>query len=306
MAALPAKNTWLIVNPHAGKGKGRRCFAALQPELVKKFPGLAVRFSDYPGHSVRIGEEARLQGVERILTIGGDGTPFEVINGVYAAGRPTRAIEFGMIPAGTGNSFIRDFSPPSPARALDNIMAGRLQKIDLIEFSYRRGGQECRQYFLNILGVGLIADILKLTNEKLKVLGPLGYSVAVLARLARKMRNVVSLAFDGEKLIVHRSALVVSNSKFTGGKMKIAPQADAQDGRADLVVFNDVNRREILQIFGRVFSGTHTRHPKVLCRRVRELAIDADPPQLLMADGELLGETPARLKVLPGELTVLL
>lgn len=101
------------------------------------------------------------------------------------------------------------------------------------------------------------------------------------------------------------SALVISNSKYTGGAMKIAPMADPQDGQADLVVFQEVNRRDILAIFSRVFKGTHVAHPKVKALRACEIEIDSQPQQMLMADGELLGRTPLRLKVLPGELAVL-
>ena len=264
-----------------------------------------VRVSEYAGHAFQIGREAASQGYERILTVGGDGTPFEIVNGLYADGRPRQAIELGMIPAGTGNSFLRDFSASSWRQAVENILRGRRRQVDLVEISYRRDDEEVRQYYLNILGVGLIADILKLTNEKLKGFGSLGYSLAVLLRLARGMRNRMRLTVDGEKMEIADSALVISNSKFTGGGMKIAPMADTQDGKVDLVIFQGVNRRDILNIFSRVFKGTHIGHPKVKTFRAAEIAIDSCPQELLMADGELLGRTPLRLNVLPGELTIL-
>ncbi len=124
-------------------------------------------------------------------------------------------------------------------------------------------------------------------------------------RLARGMHNRMLLTVDGEKMEIVDSALVISNSKFTGGGMKIAPMADTQDGKVDLVIFQEVNRRDILNIFSRVFKGTHVGHPKVKTFRAAEVAIDSCPQELLMADGELLGMTPLRLKVLPGELTIL-
>ena len=299
----------LIVNPASGKGRGGCLFGELRPALEKRFPGLQVRISEYAGHAVEIARDALQQGFRRLLTIGGDGTPFEVLNGAWAdlpAGDAGSAadLEIGMIPAGTGNSFIRDFAAIDPAAAVERIAAGPGERVDVVEFSYNRQGRERRQYFLNILGIGLIADILKLTNERFKRLGALGYSAAVMVRLARRMRNAITLDIDGRRETVRDSALVVCNSKYTGGKMKIAPQAETGDGSVDLVVFNEVSRRDILAIFSRVFSGRHVDHPKVLCRRARELVIEASPPQLLMADGELLGETPARLRVWPRALTV--
>jgi len=301
----PAPRTLLIVNPVAGHGLGRKTFARLESRLIAAFPGLEIRRSERSGHAIELGREAARAGFERILCLGGDGTPFEVINGLYSGGRPPLRPEIGLIPAGTGNSFIRDFGVTTPEEALDRILAGRRRAVDLVEFECYRAGRPARLYSLNIIGVGLITDILKLTNEKLKPLGSLGYSLAVLLRLAKGMDNTIEIMTDGAVRTVKDSALVVSNSKFTGGKMKIAPAADTADGKADLIVFRGVNRREILAIFSRVFSGKHVAHPKVETVQAAEMSITGQPPQLVMADGELLGETPLRLKVLPSELVVL-
>jgi YegS/Rv2252/BmrU family lipid kinase len=297
--------TLLIVNPAAGHGRGKKVFERLEPRLRAEIPGLEVRFSEYPGHAVGIGGEAARAGYDRILCLGGDGTPHEVINGLYAEGRPARAPEIGQIPAGTGNSFLRDFDITTPDAALEAILAGRRRRVDLVEFTYREdraATETVLRHSLNIIGVGLIADILQLTNERLKFMGSAGYSLAVLVRLVRGMSNRITIVADGRRLDVANSALVVSNSKFTGGKMKIAPPADPSDGRADIVLFNGVNRREIVAIFAGVFSGKHMAHPKVETLQAAAISVESDPPLRLMADGELIGFTPLQLKVLPGEL----
>ena len=295
----------LIVNPAAGHGRGRKVFKRLEPRLREEFPGLEIRFSEYPGHAIDLGRAAAKEGVARLLCLGGDGTPFEVINGLYADGRPSRPPEIGLIPAGTGNSFLRDFGVLTPEDALDRIRAGRKRTVDLVEFDFIQEGRSVRRFSLNIIGVGLIADILKLTNERLKIFRAMGYSLAVLIRLARGMKNRIELVANGRAWTVPDSALVISNSKFTGGKMNIAPRAEVDDGKADLVIFREVNRREILQIFSRVFSGAHTGHPKVDMIPAAEISVTGTPPLLVMADGELLGETPLKLKVLPRELILL-
>lgn len=302
---LPDLKTLLVVNPHAGKGRGRRIFPAVRERLQADIPGLETRVSEYAGHAYEIGRQAAREQFARVLCLGGDGTPFEVASGLYAEGRPPLPPQLGLIPAGTGNSFLRDFAVRSWRGAVDGILAGRRRRADLLEIEYDQEGSTVRRHFLNILGVGLIADILKLTNEKLKGFGAFGYSLAVLLRLARGMRNRLLLTVDGEKLEIANSALVVSNSMFTGGGMKIAPMADSGDGQADLVVFREMNRRDMLAIFSRVFSGAHVRHAKVMALRATGLEISADPPLRLMADGELLGRTPLRLRVLPGELEIL-
>jgi diacylglycerol kinase (ATP) len=297
--------TLLVVNPAAGHGRGKKSFERLEPRLRAAIPGLEVRVSERAGHAVDIGREAASAGYDRILCLGGDGTPYEVINGLYAGGRPARVPAIGQIPAGTGNSFLRDFDILTPDEALDRILAGRRRKVDLVEFHFQEDGRTVRRYSLNIIGVGLIADILRLTNERLKFLGEAGYSLAVLVRLVRGMSNRIVIEADGRRLDVADSAMVISNSKYTGGKMKIAPPADTSDGLADLILFNGVNRRQIVAIFAGVFSGKHLAHPKVDALQAASISVESDPPLRLMADGELIGHTPLRIRVLPAELDIL-
>ncbi len=296
--------TLLILNPAAGKGKGRKQFDIVRIALEKKFKNLDIRISEYPGHIVEISKDAVIGGCRRIISIGGDGTPFEILNGIYANGMPGQEIELGMIPAGTGNSFLRDFDDVTPGKWLETILAGKTRSVDVVEFTYFKQGKQIKNYHINIMGIGLIADILKLTNEKLKFLGAMGYSAAVLVRLFKGMNNRMTLTVDNETVELKNSALVISNSKYTGGEMKIAPMADTGDGKVDMIVFNEVNRREVIDIFLNVFKGKHVDHPKVKIFKGAEMEVKAEPRQLLMADGELLGETPVKLKVLPGRLKI--
>lgn len=303
---IQQEKTLLILNPKAGKGKGKKNFQAIFSSLNKIIKNLDTAISEYPGHIFKFGEMALLEKYRQIITIGGDGTPFEVINGIYSRGKPEQNIRLGMIPAGTGNSFLRDFMDISYENALRNISNNKKKKVDLIEINYFKGGKEQKQYYLNILGIGLIADILKLTNEKLKPFGPLSYHLAVLMRLFKGMNNKMVLKVDDKKVELNNSALVISNSKYTGGNMKIAPMAETDDGKVDAVIFNEVNRRDIINIFINVFKGEHINHKKVKVFSGREISIEAEPKQLLMADGELLGETPLRLRVHPKEIEIIL
>ncbi len=312
--------TLLVINPAAGKGKwikhgdkhgdkhggkhGGKHEDEFWAPLKEKFTPLEVLRSQYPGHLYEIGQKAASDGFRRIITVGGDGTPFEILNGYYEPGEPDTPIQMGMIPAGTGNSFLRDFGEADPETWRDAIIKGNSRPVDVIRFTYTAQDQEIKGYFLNILGVGLIADILKLTNEKLKFLGSLGYSAAVLSHLAKGIRNRLKVTIDGREHLFQNSAMVISNSKFTGGAMKIAPMADTADGKVDVVVFNGVNRRETISIFSKIFKGTHINHPRVTILSGSHIRIEAEPPQRLMADGELLGITPMSLECLPRALNL--
>ena len=151
-----------------------------------------------------------------------------------------------------------------------------------------------------------IAEILKLTNEKLKIFGSLGYSIAVILRMFNRIKNDISITVDGKEHKFKNSAMMISNSMYTGGKMKVSPMAVTDDGEVEVIVFNEVNRREVIDIFSNVFKGDHINHKKVKILKGSRIEIDSNPQLLLEADGELLGETPLKLRVLPKEIKILL
>jgi len=294
--------TLLILNPVSGKGKGKKNFNNIYNILKEKINNLEVSISKYSGHIKEISKEAIKSGFKRILTIGGDGTPFEVLNGINSR-EDLKKIELGMIPAGTGNSFLRDFVEIDYKKIMKRIINCKSRRVDVIEIKY--GKNERKKYYLNILGVGLIADILKLTNERLKFLGEFGYSLSVLVHIFKGIKNSINIKYDENEINLKNSAMVISNSQFTGGKMKISPFSDTQDGKVDIVIFNDVSRMDIVKIFAGVFKGTHINHKKVKHIRASNIKIDSSPSLMLMADGELLEYTPLELRVLPKALKIL-
>jgi len=297
--------TLLILNPVAGKGKGKKNFDEIYKLLKEKIKNIDVVISEYSGHIKNISKDAIKSGFKRILTIGGDGSPFEVLNAVKKE-EELKELELGIIPAGTGNSFLRDFIDIDYRKIIERILSGRSRKIDVVEIEYGDGKNRKKTYYLNILGVGLIADILKLTNDKLKFLGEFGYSLSVLTHIFKGLKNNIKLEYDGNIMELKDSAMVISNSKFTGGKMKISPYSNPQDGKVDIVIFNEVSRMDIIKIFIGVFKGTHINHKKVKHIRASKIRLTSSPQLLLMADGEVLDYTPLYLNVLPSALKVLI
>lgn len=286
------KKTLLLLNPKAGKGKGNRYLPYILETLRSRIDKVDHMVSEYPEHLIKIAKNSLKEGYSRIITVGGDGTSYEVINGLYENEGYNDETEFGFIPAGTGNSFLRDFMEVKVNTVLKKILSFNPSKVDVAEFSYWFNQKKIKRYFINILGVGLISDILELTNEKFKSFGSAGYGLAVIVRLFRGMKNRLLLKVDGKEYDFKNSAMVLSNSRFTGGKMMIAPDADTGDGMLEIVVFDSVNRREILNIFSKVFSGKHVNHPKVKVLKGKDIELCTEPEERLMADGELLGFTP--------------
>jgi diacylglycerol kinase family enzyme len=115
----------------------------------------------------------------------------------------------------------------------------------------------------------------------------------------------LTIKIDGKTEERKVCTIIMSNGKYGGGSMFIAPQADIKDGLLDVVIIGDVSKPDLLASLPRIYRGTHLTHPKITLRRAREVEIQSKLSIALQADGELLGEAPARFSILPAALTVL-
>ena len=97
----------------------------------------------------------------------------------------------------------------------------------------------------------------------------------------------------------------MSNGKYGGGSMLLAPDADPNDGLFDVVIIGDVSKPDLLWSLPRIYKGTHLTHPKVAVERTNMITISSDEPMSIQADGDLVGKAPARFTVLPSALNIL-
>ena len=292
-----------IVNPAAGGGRcGRLAEAALAKLRAAGIAVEAVRTTK-SGEATRIAREAYGRGQRQFLAVGGDGTAFEMVNGLFpealTGGKPT----LGFLPLGTGNSFLRDFTDRGAEHAAEAIVAGRRRGCDVLRLRYAGG----ELYYINLLSLGFTADVTAAANRRFKALGELGYILGVLLCLARLNRRAFPLRIDDDAEYDRRRCLFLTfnNSKFTGGKMMIAPKADTGDGLIEYVRWGPVGRIGLLRNFPKLFDGTHIAHPQALRRAARGVQFDLREPVDVMVDGEVLTLHCQRVDVLPGALDVL-
>jgi len=292
-----------VVNPAAGGGRcgqlAKNALANLRAAGVE----LDVAETAAPGEATRLARAAYARGQRQFLAVGGDGTAFEIINGLFpescTQGRPT----LGFLPLGTGNSFLRDFTDRGVEHAAAAVIAGQQQPCDVLRLVHAAG----EIYFMNLLSMGFTADVTAAANRRFKRLGELGYVLGVLVCLARLDRRAFPLRADQETEFDRRRCLFLSfnNSKFTGGKMMIAPQASTSDGLIEYVRWGPIGRLGLLRNFPRLFDGTHIAHPMASHRAVRTVEFALDKPVDVMVDGEVFTLDCRRLEVLPGALDVL-
>jgi diacylglycerol kinase family enzyme len=295
--------TWLaVVNPAAGGGRCGKLAPDALDELRAAGLKLEVAELERPGHGRELAQEAERRGVRKFLAVGGDGTAFEILNGLFprAADAPRASLAF--LPLGSGNSFLRDFSRDGLAYARQALREGRERPCDVLRLVHRGGAL----HFINLLTFGFASDAAVLRDRKFKGWGKLGYWLAVLVCLARLERRPFPLRADQDKEFDRRRCLFLSfsNTKFTGGNMMIAPDADPFDGLIEYVRWGPVGRLRLVANLPGLYSGAHIRQPQAERRGVGAVQFDLDAPVEVMIDGEVTTLHPERLDVLPGALLV--
>lgn len=291
-----------IVNPAAGGGRcGKEAQSALDALRASGLDVTAVE-TRAPGEATAIARRAFAEGTRRFIAVGGDGTGFEVVNGLFpeafqAKVRPT----LGFLPLGTGNSFLRDFTTEGATHSQRALIERTSQPCDVLELKHRDGSL----FYINLLSLGFVADVCTVVNRRFKGLGEAGYGLGVLVKLLGLKALPIPLLADGSALDARPKVFVsFNNSRFTGGKMMMAPGAETADGLIDLISVGALGRAGLLATFPKIFKGTHVAHPLVETRKVRRVEFQVDRAMDAMVDGEVISVWPERIEVLHHALEV--
>jgi len=232
-----------------------------------------------------------------VVAAGGDGT----IHGVGQGLIGTDAV-LGVIPMGTGNDLARTLGIPlDPVQAARSLFQSRPTPIDAILYRCE-GGEGC---CLNVAGVGFDASVAQRINHGFRFLkGTSAYLAAVGCCLATYRPVQLSISLDGTTLEADAMLCAIANAQYYGGGMKIAPEAKIDDGWIDVIVVRGISKLEFLRQFPRVFRGSHLSHPAVQSFRCKRVGIESRLPIPILADGEIVGSTPAEFEIAPRALRV--
>ena len=303
-----------VVNPAAGDGRGGERWIKARSLAARLWPEHEVRFTARPGHGRELAREAVLEGVETIVAVGGDGTLGEVVDGFLSAPQERRAAAIATFPTGSGCDFARHACVPRDPEAWAAAMAaalaaGKRKRLDAGRATYAgRDGAARTRHFLNVAALGLAGDVAVGVERRGKPLGgTLTYLLegarAIAGARPRRMRLIV----DGrEEPPAEYHLVAAANTSTIGGGMRLAPGADASDGRLDLLTVGALSKWELLKLLPRIYSGGHVGAPGVDLRRVRRVEVVSDESLPLNLDGDADGATPAAFEVLPGALAFLL
>ena len=291
-----------VVNPAAGGG---RCRKLVQPALDQlRAGGIKVDSVETSGagQGIELARDGYARGYRKFIAVGGDGTSYEIVNGLFPRGESDEPVTLAFLPLGTGNSFLREFTDRGVEHAIEALLAGRSQPCDVLRLKHQDGVL----HYINLLAMGFAADVATLRARRFKVWGELGYQLAIFICLARFRRRPFPLKVDGQGNLDLRPCLFLtfSNSKFTGGTMMIAPRAEVNDGLIEYVRWGPIGRVGLIRNLPTLYDGTHIRHPLAECRQAKRIDFRLDAPVDVMVDGEVLTLHCQAVDVLPSALNV--
>ncbi len=285
-----------MVNPAAGRGSDllARTNRALEERGIKA----AVAASTGPGHVAQLVGGAIEAGHRRFVAVGGDGTVNLVANALLDRDWPEPPT-LGILPAGTGCDFVRVFGIPQDVEHASRHLVG--EETYLSDACVLEGAWGTR-YFLNIAQAGIGAAS-AISADRLSWLRGLRYQTAFWLNLPRFRRTGVDLHVGTRRFVGDAINVIFANGQFFGNGMNIAPQATLTSGMVDAQVIS-ARKHQAPLLMRKAARGLHLSHPQVKRLRGSEFALETGDPWPVEADGEYLGMTPVRGRVLPGALRI--
>lgn len=283
-----------ILNPVAGKGKA----STLKPIIEKICKDENVEFqmkeTSSPGDGTKIARWAAGEGYKRIISVGGDGTLNEVLNGIVGSDAA-----LGIIPGGSGNDFIRSINKSRDIEKiiLDTIK-GEVRKIDL--------GVCNNKYFINVGSAGLDAEVVIRTEKAKRFFsGSAAYIAAVLYTIFTYRGWNMKIQIDDKSFESKTLLTAIANGKYYGGGMMPAPEAKIDDGYFDVCHVGHMSKLKMFILFPKYMKGKHASIEEVTFYRGQTVKITCDVPVAVNLDGEIIKSREMEFKILKNGVNII-
>lgn len=297
----------VIVNPASGSGLTGLRWPRIHKALLDS--GLSFDYvrTDHRGHAMELAKKAARAGYGMVVACGGDGTLNEVVNGLMESGN-AGDVTLGILNTGTGCDFARFLGISRDYRlSCRCLVSPRKMRADVGLVECFKEGRPVTRFFISAAGLGFDGMVVEAAAKGPKfVRGAVPYFFGVLRSLGTYRNVDVHLRLDDVSEDTRICSVVVANGGFYGAGMHIAPGADLGDGLFEVLIIGDLSKLELVQAFPRAYRGTHVTHPKVRIAKAAQVSVESQERILVQADGEWLGEAPARFRVLPSALTIAL
>jgi len=278
--------TELIINLTAGGGKPRSHLKTIFKYLKENGFNFKVSYTSHHGEAIELAQKAADKGIELIVSVGGDGTVNEIVNGIMQSKNDPI---LGIIPLGWANDFIKSVNiPPDVTQACKILVQGKTKKIDV-------GVINKKIYFANICGVGFDAEVAQYANQiknrhpNWRILSAFVYIFATIKKLLSPFRcHNVKIKIDEQEIRAKILFIAISNGKIYGGRFKITPEAILDDGLLDICLVEEMGRFKYLSIIPKVFKGTHGSIKGISFYKAKKIIVQSSEPILAQVSGEVI------------------
>ena len=301
----------VVVNPRSGGGRGRGAFADVCAVLERRLGPVHVTMTESSGHAIELTRDAVRRGTKLVIAVGGDGTLHEVANGVLDAGGGAAV---GYVGQGTGGDFRRTLGIEHRLDAyVEAIASGRERSVDVGKVRYRAAdGSTKERWFVNILSAGMGGLVDRYVSETTKALGGkaaylFASTRALLACQRGRLRCDVGLDGERNARTVDTFMIAICNGRYFGGGMHVAPMAELDDGRFEVVSMDAPGKLAFATFSRRIYQGQHLSTPGVQHFACDRIHIDLENERargvfLLDVDGEPLGGLPIEVELVKSAL----
>ena len=304
---MSRQRSLFIVNPVAAGGKTGSVWPEIEKELRSLGLDFDFHFTEAPNHATELAREGLEQGYETMVAVGGDGTVNEVINGLMPPGGDKASAILGVVITGRGSDLARTIGVPfDHSEACARLTGERTMTVDLGLVEFQHEGETRQRYFVNVGGGGFDAEVAHRANRAPNFMGgTIPYLSSLVTNLFTYRNKGIELILDGQEPIRKVvNSVVVANCQFFGGGMRVAPDADPNDGLFDVIVIGDIDKVEFLMTVPKVYDGTHITHPQVDTYRAKRVEVRSEQTLLLQVEGEVCGHTPLTFEIIPEALRI--
>lgn len=302
---------FFIVNPVSAGNKTLKEWPVFEIKLKEKGFKFDWIYTEYPEHATIITREVIKSGYDLIVSVGGDGTMNEILNGFFENGNLINdEAKLAVFARGTGCDFIRSFGIK---RGFENFVKilekNEVQKLDVGKVSFlHTSGQVVTKHFLNISDVGLGGETTRRVNKTKKHLkGFLAFLIGAMLTILKYRNKTIELEIDGKIVKSEKiNSVIVANAKYFGGGMYISPNSEVNDGLLDIIIIGDFKTLELIRDFHLIYNGKHLTHQKISHYKAKKVKITSEPVALLEFDGEQQGTTPAEFEIIQQAVKVLI
>jgi len=304
------KKILTVINPAAAGGKTAKIWSMKSKYFQKKFNNFDEVYTQQSGDAVKIAREAVEENYDYIISVGGDGTVNEIVNGMLSSEKESIKTKLIIYPLGTGSDLSRTLNLPHNVQGIiDLIKRGKTKSIKVVEAKFLNNEQQIeKRYFVNIADCGMGAEVAKKLNESKKTIdGSLSYLLKIFQTLINYKNKEIKIEADNKLLYKGKiNSAIIAHGNYFGGGIKIAPEADLFKDKLNLVLLKDFSKLGIILNLIKGYKGNHLSHSLVESYFVEEIKITAEEKVELELDGESVGSINAEFKVSKKSVSILL